>query len=264
MCGPPARRGADPVAATAGGVRPARHPVTVSLVGGALSAEAVAGARSLFVGREGEEVAGRVVTLVDDPRSRSRSAPRATTPKACRRVGSAHRRCAWPRSCTTCTPRVWAAGAPRAPRCAGVQVAAGRRPSVVPRARQRTAEEILASLRDGLYVQSVSGLHSGTNPVSGDFSVGADGLMVRNGVFAEPVREVTIASTLQRMLHDIVHVGGRPHVAPRWRRGHDPARRRHVGQRRLTPARFGAPTACMSWRAGRQKQLLVSGCRWRR
>ena len=40
--------------------------------------------------------------------------------------------------------------------------------------------------------------------MSGDFSVGADGLMVRDGAFAEPVREVTIASTLPRMLQDIV------------------------------------------------------------
>jgi PmbA protein len=56
-------------------------------------------------------------------------------------------------------------------------------------------------------VQSVSGLHSGTNPISGDFSVGVEGLMVRGGAFAEPVREVTIASTLQRMLFDIVEIG---------------------------------------------------------
>ena len=56
-------------------------------------------------------------------------------------------------------------------------------------------------------MQTVSGLHSGTNIVSGDFSVGADGLMVRGGELAEPVREITIASTLQRMLLDIVHVG---------------------------------------------------------
>ncbi len=56
-------------------------------------------------------------------------------------------------------------------------------------------------------MQSVSGLHSGTNPVSGDFSVGADGLMVRDGAFAEPIREVTIASTLPRMLQDVVEVG---------------------------------------------------------
>ena len=60
---------------------------------------------------------------------------------------------------------------------------------------------------EALYVQSVSGLHSGTNPISGDFSVGAEGLMVRDGAFAEPVREVTIASTLQRMLLDIAEIG---------------------------------------------------------
>jgi len=30
---------------------------------------------------------------------------------------------------------------------------------------------------------------------------------VRDGSLAEPVREVTIASTLQRMLHDVLQVG---------------------------------------------------------
>jgi PmbA protein len=67
--------------------------------------------------------------------------------------------------------------------------------------------ELLAEIGDGLLVQSVHGLHSGVNPVSGDFSVGADGMLVRDGVTAEPVREATIASTLQRMLLDVVAVG---------------------------------------------------------
>jgi PmbA protein len=71
----------------------------------------------------------------------------------------------------------------------------------------RGAQEILASVGDGLYVQSVTGMHSGVNPVSGDFSVGAEGLMIRDGALAEPVREVTVASTLQRMLQSIVEIG---------------------------------------------------------
>ena len=71
----------------------------------------------------------------------------------------------------------------------------------------RGPDEIVASLPDALYVQSVSGLHSGTNPISGDFSVGAEGLVVRDGALAEPVREVTIASTLPRMLLDITEIG---------------------------------------------------------
>jgi PmbA protein len=64
----------------------------------------------------------------------------------------------------------------------------------------------MKAVGDAFYVQSVSGLHSGTNPISGDFSVGAVGLMVRDGEFAEPVREVTIASTLQRMLLDVTEI----------------------------------------------------------
>ena len=37
---------------------------------------------------------------------------------------------------------------------------------------------------------------------------GAEGLMIRPGALAEPVREVTVASTLQRMLLDIQAVSG--------------------------------------------------------
>ncbi len=43
--------------------------------------------------------------------------------------------------------------------------------------------------------------------MSGDFSVGAEGMLVRDGAPVEPVREATIASTLQRMLLDVVAVG---------------------------------------------------------
>ena len=56
-------------------------------------------------------------------------------------------------------------------------------------------------------MQGVAGLHSGVNPVSGDFSTGAEGLRIRSGELAEPIREVTIASTLQRLLQDIVAIG---------------------------------------------------------
>ena len=56
-------------------------------------------------------------------------------------------------------------------------------------------------------MQSVSGLHSGVNPVSGDFSTGIEGLWIRDGVLAGPLREATIASTLQRMLLDVAAVG---------------------------------------------------------
>jgi PmbA protein len=68
-------------------------------------------------------------------------------------------------------------------------------------------EDLLAAVDDGVLVTSMAGLHSGVNPVSGDFSVGVEGLMVRKGALAEPIREATIASTVQRLLLDIAAVG---------------------------------------------------------
>ena len=67
--------------------------------------------------------------------------------------------------------------------------------------------ELVALVGEGLLVQDVAGLHSGVNPISGDFSTGAEGLRIRGGELAEPVREFTIASTLQKMLKDISAVG---------------------------------------------------------
>ena len=69
------------------------------------------------------------------------------------------------------------------------------------------AAALLAGVEDGVLVQEVSGLHSGVNPVSGDLSTGAEGLRIRAGELAEPLREFTIASTLQRLLQDVVAVG---------------------------------------------------------
>ena len=68
-------------------------------------------------------------------------------------------------------------------------------------------DDIIASVDNGVLVTALSGLHSGVNAVSGDFSAGATGLMIRNGQLAEPIREATIASTIQKMLTDIVAVG---------------------------------------------------------
>jgi PmbA protein len=69
------------------------------------------------------------------------------------------------------------------------------------------AAALVAGVEDGVLVQEVSGLHSGVNPVSGDLSTGAEGLRIRGGEVAEPLREFTIASTIQRLLHDVVAVG---------------------------------------------------------
>ncbi len=68
-------------------------------------------------------------------------------------------------------------------------------------------EALIASVDDGVLVYALAGLHSGVNAVSGDFSVGVEGIRIRNGVLAEPISECTLGSTLQRLLLDIRTVG---------------------------------------------------------
>jgi len=65
---------------------------------------------------------------------------------------------------------------------------------------ERTLEELLAEASDGVYVTDVAGLHSGVNPVSGTFSVGASGRRIEAGELAAPLTEFTIASDLPAML----------------------------------------------------------------
>jgi PmbA protein len=182
----------------------------LSVVASALSGEALVKQRSFFAGRLGESVANGDVTLVDDPtdgRAFSASSHDGEG-LACRRnilisdgvlrmfvfdTVSARR------AHTTSTGsavRGGFAGRP-SPGCRALVLTPGT----------KSADDILASVGEGLYVQSISGVHSGVNPVSGDFSVGAEGLMIRAGALAEPVREITVASTLQRMLQSVVDIG---------------------------------------------------------
>ncbi len=58
-----------------------------------------------------------------------------------------------------------------------------------------------------MYVQDVVGIHSGANPISGEFSVGVTGLLIRGGELAEPIREATVASTIVELLRSIRVVG---------------------------------------------------------
>jgi PmbA protein len=71
----------------------------------------------------------------------------------------------------------------------------------------RDQASLVGDIANGVLVSGVAGLHSGVNPVSGDFSTGAEGLRIRDGEIAEPLREFTIASTIQKMLRDVVAVG---------------------------------------------------------
>jgi PmbA protein len=184
----------------------------LSIVSSALSGEAVAKGRSFFAGRIGEQVGHPGLTLVDDPTDHRAYGAAAYDAEglACRRnvlidsgvlQGFLYDTVSGSRAGVASTGsavRGGFAGTP-GPGCRALTLAPGP--------EGYDEDGVLSAVGEGLFVQSMTGVHSGVNPISGDFSVGAEGLMIRDGKLAEPVREITVASTLQRMLLSLVAVG---------------------------------------------------------
>jgi PmbA protein len=182
----------------------------ISIIGSTLSGEAVLKGRSLFAERVGQDVGWTGLTLVDDPTNPSAftSGEADGEGLASRRnvlvdqgilQGFLHNAYTARRLGTASTGSAVRGGFKSTPTvgCRALSLAPGT----------KTQAELVASIDNGILVQSVSGLHSGVNPVSGDFSTGAEGLRITGGALAEPIREFTVASTLQRMLKDTVAVG---------------------------------------------------------
>ena len=95
-------------------------------------------------------------------------------------------------------------GGPPAPGASNIYLAAGK----------LTPAALMADIKLGLYVTELIGM--GVNGVTGDYSRGAAGFMIRDGAIAEPVAEITIAGNLLEMF---------AHLTPandlRFRRGTD-------------------------------------------
>jgi PmbA protein len=182
----------------------------VGLLGGTLTGDRVAKGRSPFADRVGEQIAVPGLTLVDDPTDhRSWGAPNFD------RAGLG-----WGRNVLVADgvlqgflyDSVTGRRAGR-PSTASAVRGISSTPSVGCQALALspgvgTHDELVAAVPLGVEVQSITGWHSGVNAVSGDISVGIEGVMVRDGQRAEPVREVTIATTLQKLLLGIDAIGG--------------------------------------------------------
>ena len=72
---------------------------------------------------------------------------------------------------------------------------------------EKSQAELLADMGDGLVITQVSGLHAGANPISGDFSLIAQGYTVKNGRKDQPVEQITVAGNFYQLLKNIRAVG---------------------------------------------------------
>jgi PmbA protein len=219
--GPVAREAADRAVRMLGAAKPATRTVPVvldrmvapSLLGvllAGLSAEEVQKRRSLFADRLGEQVGAAGLRLIDDGRlvAGPGAAPFDGEGVPTRRtvlIDDGVLECFLHNTATAARGDASSTGNARRGSFKSSPGVSAHNLFLEPGELDQAG--LLARAGEGLLVQDVSGVHSGANPITGDFSVGVSGLWFRNGELAEPVREATVAAHLLDILKGIEAVG---------------------------------------------------------
>lgn len=72
---------------------------------------------------------------------------------------------------------------------------------------EKSLEELMTDMGNGLVITDLSGLHSGANPTSGDFSLLSKGYTVENGKRGHAVEQITVAGNFYELLKNIRAIG---------------------------------------------------------
>lgn len=178
----------------------------LGVIGAALTGEAVQKGRSLFAGKLGESVAAANVTMIDDGRAAGApgSAPwdAEGVPTQRTRVISSGTLEGFLYDITSARRdgRESTGNASRA----GFKSGPGPSPTnLTIETTGESREDVFARAGTALWVHEFHGVHSGTNAVSGDFSVGVTATLLENGEPVKPVKEVTIAAPMLEILSRI-------------------------------------------------------------
>jgi PmbA protein len=166
---------------------------------GAINGSSVARGTTFLKDKLGVGIFGEKIEIRDDPRRirglRSRIFDGEGTPTAARSIIAAGVLTTWlldSRSARQLGMRSTGhasrgTGGPPSPGPTNLYLAAG----------EQTPAELMADITLGLYVNELIGM--GVNGITGDYSRGASGFMIRNGAIAEPAAEITIAGNLLDM-----------------------------------------------------------------
>jgi len=166
---------------------------------GAINGGSVARGSSFLKDKMGQRIFAAGIDIHDDPRRvrglRSRAFDAEGTPTAARALIQDGTLMTWLLDSRTARQlglkstghAARGIGGPPSPSATNLYMAPGK----------LTPAELMADIKLGLYVTELIGM--GVNGVTGDYSRGAAGFMIRDGALAEPVAEITIAGNLIQM-----------------------------------------------------------------
>jgi PmbA protein len=173
-----------------------------------IDAESVLKGRSLFAGKLGQAIASQRLTLIDDGRL-----PDGFGSAPWDGEGVPTRRNALIQDGVLCTylHNLRTAAEMGVETTASASRGLAGNPGLTvfnlfPSVGNKSAEAIISQVKNGVMITEMMGLHT-VNPVSGDMSVGAAGVCIRDGALAESVDRMTFAGNLRDILFNIVEVG---------------------------------------------------------
>lgn len=165
---------------------------------------------SLLAGKEGETVAAKGVTLVDDP---MRAESPMQTPFDGEGVATARRNVIENGILKTLLYDLTTAKKGGVASTGNGQKGSYASPvAIAPynfsvQAGDASEEELFAAVKNGIYITECKGFHAGANAVTGDFSIESAGFMVRDGKRAEPIKSFTVAGNFFELLKQIDRIG---------------------------------------------------------
>ena len=71
----------------------------------------------------------------------------------------------------------------------------------------KTFDELVKEVGEGIILTDLSGLHAGVNAISGDFSLLCEGYLIENGKKGRPVEQITVAGNFYDVIKSIKSVG---------------------------------------------------------
>ena len=71
----------------------------------------------------------------------------------------------------------------------------------------KSFDELIAPIKDGLYITDLQGLHSGVQAISGNFSLQASGFKIINGKIDHPVKMIVVSGNFFEILNSIKEIG---------------------------------------------------------
>lgn len=170
---------------------------------------------SKFADKEGQPVASPVVTLVDDPFHKDSPMPIHFDAEGCPTKAKNVIEAGELKTLLYNLKTAAVAGKETTGNAskAGYSASVAVRPFTMYLAGgSLTEDELLQKAGNGVYINSLSGLHAGADPVSGDFSLQSAGFLIENGVKTKAVKSFTVAGNFYDLLKNITAVANNSQI----------------------------------------------------